>query len=48
MNKHLFSLLTVLGIVSAASAAPKLGDFAPLDKKDQGEIVFLYDFENAG
>ena len=48
MNKHLVALLAMLGIVSAASAAPKLGDFAPLDKKDQGEIVFLYDFEKAG
>ena len=48
MNKHLVSLLTVLGIVSAASAAPKLEDFAPLDKKEQGEVVFLYDFEKGG
>ena len=48
MNKHLVSLLAVLGIVSAASAAPKLEDFAPLDKKEQGEVVRLYDFEKGG
>ena len=38
----------IMGIVSAASAAPKLEDFAPLDKKEQGEVVCLYDFEKAG
>ena len=54
MNKNLISLLAVLGIVSAAStgcedeAASALKSFAPLDKKDQSEIVCLYDFETPG
>ena len=38
-------LLAALTIGSAASAAPKLGDFTPLDKNEQGKLVFVYDFE---
>ena len=38
-------LLAVLTASSAASAAPKLGDFKPLNKEDQGKVVFVYTFE---
>ena len=38
-------LLAALTTASAASAAPKLGDFAPLDKESQSKLVFVYTFE---
>ena len=38
-------LLAALAVGSTVSAAPKLGDFAPLDKDAQSKLVFVYDFE---
>ena len=41
--KQLF--LAALTVGAAASAAPKLGDFTPLDRNAQGKVVFVYTFE---
>ena len=41
MKKSLWSSLALCILSGAAFAAPKLKDFAPLDKSGQGEIVFL-------
>lgn len=38
-------LLAALTAGTTLSAAPKLGDFKPLDRNDQGKVVFVYSFE---
>jgi len=38
-------LLAALTVGTTLSAAPKLGDFAPLDKESQGKLVFIHTFE---
>ena len=45
MRKTWQFLLAALTVGSAASAAPKLENFAPLDKESQGKLVFVYTFE---
>ena len=37
--------LAALTVGTTVSAAPKLGDFTPLSKDDQGKLVFIYTFE---
>ena len=42
-------LLAALTVGAAAAyAVPKLGDFTPLDRNEQGKVVFVYDFEPGG
>ena len=45
MRKTWQFILAALTVGTTLSAAPKLGDFKPLNKEDQGKVVFIYTFE---
>jgi len=40
-----WQMLAAMMAALTAAAAPELKDFAPLDRNDQGKVVFVYDFE---